>query len=69
MHTVFLFCFCVCVCVCVWVFVMDKRRKKNHFLISQIYTIVLLTIIFAALVIVRAVGALDRCQLTKTGGS
>lgn len=62
MHAVF--CFVLCVCV----FLMDKRRK-NHFLISQIYTIVFLTIIFAALVIVQAVGALDRCQLTKTGGS
>lgn len=28
-----------------------------------------LTIIFAALVTVRTVGALDRCQLVKTGGS
>lgn len=50
-------------------FLMDKRRKKNHFLISQIYTIVFLTIIVAAFVTVRAVGALDRCRLAKTGGS
>lgn len=49
-------------------FLMDKRRK-NHFLISQIYTVVFLTITFAALVTVRTVGDLDRCQLAKTGGS
>lgn len=41
------------------------KEEKNHVLISQIYAIVFLTIIFAALVTAWAVGVLTGVSLQK----
>lgn len=47
---------------------MGKRRKKSLANLSNIHYSVS-DHSFAALVTAGAVGALDRCQLVKTGGS
>lgn len=47
---------------------LGKRRKKSFVNLSNISPSVS-DHYFAALVIVGAVGDLDRCQLVKTGGS